>query len=79
MIHKIKITSDYYIADKNMTKSFEVRKNDRNYQVGDILELREWQNNKYTGQTIRRKITYILNNQNYCKEGFVILGIIPAE
>lgn len=38
--HRLKLNSDYYNDSASGIKTFEIRKNDRNYQVGDILELR---------------------------------------
>lgn len=41
MEHDLKILSPYFIAVEDGSKPFEVRRNDRNYQVGDTLLLRE--------------------------------------
>ena len=41
-VHKLKLDSNYYDNSAAGIKNFEIRKNDRNYQVGDVLELREW-------------------------------------
>ncbi len=37
--HELKLDIKYFDDVKNGKKNFEIRKNDRNYQVGDILEL----------------------------------------
>lgn len=34
-VHKLKILPEYYNAQIEGKKNFEIRKNDRNYQVGD--------------------------------------------
>lgn len=41
-------------------KSFEIRFDDRNYAVGDILELREYDGHvgMYTGRVCYRQVTY---------------------
>ena len=59
--HYVKILPEYYIAVEKGIKTFEIRFNDRNYKVGDILHLQE--------------ICYMIDSPNYCKEGFVVLGI----
>jgi len=41
MTHDIKILSEYFNAVADGSKPFEVRRNDRDYQVGDTLLLRE--------------------------------------
>ena len=73
--HYIKILPEYYRAVEQKKKTFEVRFNDRNYQVYDILHLQEWLNGGYTGREIQAEVTYLLNDSNYCKEGFVIMSI----
>ena len=74
MIHELKIKPAYFNVVHNGDKSFEVRKKDRNYKVGDYLALNEY-NGGYTGRTALVKVKYILDNNNYCKSGFVIMGI----
>ena len=75
-IHELKTLPGYFLALIGDRKTFEVRKKDRDYKVGDVLILKEWNKDKgYTGYATKRKISYILDNPDYCKEGFVILGI----
>lgn len=77
-IHKLDIFEKYFQQIENGTKSFEVReKRDRNFQVGDVLVLYE-QNEitkERTGRTIIKEIIYILDDENFCKKGFAILGL----
>ena len=73
--HFIKILPEYYRAIESGKKTFEVRLNDRNYQVYDILHLEECVNAYYTGRVITAEVTYMLNDPDYCKEGYVILAI----
>ncbi|ALS22175.1 DUF3850 domain-containing protein [Paenibacillus naphthalenovorans] len=80
MIHELKTWSEYFHKLKTEEKTFEVRKNDRNFKVGDLLLLREYNpNTGYTNEVCWRKITYILDDPNFVKDGFVILGIKNAE
>lgn len=75
-IHELKILPEYFEAVKNGKKTFEVRKNDRNFQVGDILILKEWYDEKYTSKEIEKEIVYILDsNSGYVIDGYVIMGI----
>ncbi|MBQ6552409.1 MAG: DUF3850 domain-containing protein [Clostridia bacterium] len=78
MIHDLKISPVCFDAVAQGIKPFEVRKIDRLFSVGDVLRLREWYGNVYTLRTTRKVITYILNDPDYCKEGYVILGLAPA-
>lgn len=77
MTHELKVLTEYYEALKEGSKTFEVRKDDRNYQVGDTLILIEWLSEKqeYTNRTYFCRVTYTLRDPTYVKEGYVILGI----
>ncbi len=77
--HYLKTLPEYFNAVENGTKPFEVRKNDRNYQVGDTLRLQEYSNGTYTGRKISKKISYILDDPAFCKDGFVVLGLTADE
>lgn len=75
--HILKTHPHYFCEVLNGNKTFEVRRNDRNYKVGDIVILWEYipSTNRYTSRQIEKRISYILDNPNFCKEGYVILGI----
>ena len=60
--HELKILPQYFQAVWNGTKNFELRKNDRDYKVGDILILREYNNGEYTGSFLKVIVTYILKD-----------------
>ena len=75
-LHELKIYPKYFDAVLNGSKPFEIRKNDRNFQVGDNVFLREWDNIKYSGRTIFAEITYVLDDKFIgLTEGYVALGI----
>lgn len=77
MIHELKTWPEYYEAVRSGKKNFEVRKNDRDFKVGDRLSLQEYDpiNKRYTGRSIGFTVKYILDNPEYVKEGYVILGM----
>lgn len=60
-------------------KNFELRYNDRDFQVGDILCLREWddQTKQYSGNHRAREVTYVLHQgvPRGLEPGYVILGL----
>ncbi len=41
-VHKLKLFPEYFDAVANGIKTFEIRKNDRDYKVGDTLRLYEF-------------------------------------
>lgn len=58
-----KILPGYFKAVAKGIKTFEIRQDEEDYQVGDILVLREWNGTNYTGRKCARKITYILRGE----------------
>lgn len=76
-VHQLKVECEFYTPLSMHLKNFEVRKNDRDFQVNDILILREWSValEAYTGLRLRAQISYILDDPRFCKEGYVILGL----
>ena len=79
--HELKILPQYFCDVWSGIKTFELRKDDRDYQCGDILVLREWDGENYTGSAICVKVTYILKNAGKygLKDGYVIMGIRHLE
>lgn len=74
-IHRIKIASIYYNDVSSGNKSFELRKNDRDYKVGDRLEMSEYKDGEPTGRVLDAEIVYILEDYKGLEDGYCILGI----
>lgn len=77
MQHDLKILPQYFEAVKTGKKKFELRRNDRDYKVGDEIHLEEWEPiGKYTGRDIVKEITYVLKNceEFGLKNGYCIIG-----
>jgi hypothetical protein len=78
MTHELKTWHPYYDALMREEKTFEARKDDRNFQVGDILLLQEYLPNleSYSGNVCYRKITFILSGGSFGIEpGYVVMSI----
>lgn len=75
--HELKILPKYFDAVRNGSKTFEIRKNDRNFKVGDYLALMEWSGEEYTGRSMLVKVTYILDLVviTDCADGYVVMSI----
>lgn len=58
---KKKILPEYFRAVKAREKNFEIRVDEDDIQVGDILILEEW-NRFYTGNRVRRYVKYVLRD-----------------
>jgi hypothetical protein len=75
-VHELKSIPEYFKAVLDGFKTFEVRKNDRGFKVGDELLLKEWYEEKgYSGREIVCVVQYILDTTEYCKEGYVVMAI----
>lgn len=74
--HELKIIPKYFKDVVDGDKNFELRKNDRDFKVGDSLMLKEFDNGEYTGDSVQVVVTYILVGGEYgLNKDYVILGI----
>ncbi|MCT4420249.1 DUF3850 domain-containing protein [Leuconostoc falkenbergense] len=62
-IHELKLDTFYFDDVKNRLKTFEIRKNDRDYQVGDLLSLSRFEDGKY----LKTKSGFYSNKENGLK------------
>lgn len=60
--HEVKSWPEYFGPVFTGEKPFDIRKNDRDYQVGDRLYMREWDSTAkiYTGRELIKRITYVM-------------------
>jgi len=89
--HVLKCWPQYFEAVADGTKTFELRKDDRKYRVGDILHLREWapadggridpNQGSFTGRDHKVRVTYKLTAVpmafGLC-DGYAILSVMPV-
>lgn len=83
MTHELKTWPWFFEATKERRKTFELRKDDRGFKLGDELVLREWDPDleAYTGEKLRFLITYVMGVFEApagLETGYVILGLGPA-
>jgi hypothetical protein len=84
-VHELKCAVDPYREVDRGRKLFEYRKNDRDFQVGDVLDLREFARRDivdtpeaalYTGARLRRLVTYVLKGPDFgVPEGYAVLSL----
>lgn len=74
-VHQIKIAAQYFTDVCIGRKTFELRKNDRDYKTGDLLEMFEYKDGKCTERAVRAQIIYILEGYRGLQDGYCILGI----
>ena len=83
--HRLKTLPPYFDAVARGEKNFEVRRDDRGFQKGDVVIL-AWYNiglNNYLRpnvDTIRRRISYILTGGQFgIAPGYVVLALEPEN
>ena len=73
-VHELKTWPQFFRFVETGYKKFEIRKNDRDYQPGDVCILHEYdpEENFYTGATVAVKITYVTDFMQL--QGYVVFG-----
>ena len=80
--HELKCHPEYFYRICSGQKSFEIRKNDRDFQVGDTLILKEYDPEKGwpdhgSYASVRADIIYTSTFAQ--QEGYIVLGIKVLE
>ena len=73
-VHQIRLAKPYFDDVANGIKTFELRKNDRGYKKGDILEMMEFADGKNTGRMVKVLVTYILEDYTGIEDGYCIMA-----
>jgi len=77
--HELKCWPEFFRVILSGEKTFEVRKNDRDFMATDWLRLREWDHRRetYTGREVYARVPYLLDGQwPGLAEGYVVMSII---
>lgn len=81
--HELKTWPGPFAAVRANLKPWEMRKNDRDYRVGDLLRLHEWcpEANDYTGEIEERRVTWMLEGGQFgLPADYVIMSLTrPAQ
>ena len=82
MTHTLKTWPEYFHAVITGHKTFEIRKNDRNFKQGDTLLFKEWNpdTEKYTNRQHTMEVCYVLEGGQFgLEEGHVAMGLVDPE
>jgi hypothetical protein len=82
--HELKTLNPHFGECWCGRKCAEIRKNDRNFAVGDLVELREYDAiaEKYLGRSFCVRITHILRAEDGpfgLQDGYVMLSFKPSD
>ena len=74
---ELKVLPKFFACLVDGSKTFEARRDDRGFAVGNRLRLREWSPiDGYSGRELTRTVSYILNGPGFGIEaGFAVLGL----
>jgi hypothetical protein len=74
--HELKCLPVFFQQTWDNNKFFEIRENDRDFHIGDMVLLREWSNVAgYTGREITDEITSVIVYPAGLRDGYVVLGL----
>ena len=77
--HELKCWPPFWRDVVDEAKTFEIRKNDRGYQVGDVLVLNEFVRDvlggRYTGASVRVRVNYMISGGFGLETDYVVMGI----
>lgn len=76
--HFLKTWPKPFEAVANGLKKFEYRRNDRDFNTGDILVLQEWDptTSQYSGYSVRVVVTYMIAGSEFgIPDGYCVMSI----
>ena len=81
MTHELKTWPEYFQAVRNRSKTFEVRKNDRNFHPGDTVILQEYDpiTKQYTGEHETRDVGYVLVDYPALPPDYVVFTLYDTN
>lgn len=76
MTHELKCLPAFFLAIAVGDKCCEIRRNDRGFEVGDDLLLREWSaETGYTGADLHVRVTHIVSAFDGLRDGYVAMSV----
>lgn len=81
MEHRLKTWPKTFHAVRLGIKNFELRRNDRDFKVGDTLVLCEYEPelDVYTGNEVRRKVSYIMQSGFGFPSGVCVMSLVVGD
>lgn len=77
--HNLKILPPFFNSVIEGQKTFEIRFNDRDFQVGDRVELNEFskKDKQLTGRSVMAEVGFVFKGSEYgIKEGYCVFSLL---
>lgn len=77
-VHELKVKPEFWPYYKSGLKPFSVRKDDRDFAVGDICIFKLWKEDRFIiNEVVVKKVSYILYDYNSpgIKNTYCVLGL----
>jgi hypothetical protein len=79
-IHELKIRPEFFAPILSGEKRFELRKDDRGFNAGDTLRLREWTSRSgYSGREALAEVSYLVSGEPWLQRDMVCMSIEKLE
>jgi len=80
-VHNVKSVQPHFDDVASGRKTAELRIDDRDYRVGDLLRQHEYANGELTGNVVAHEITHKLSGGPWLSDGYCMLSLarIPHE
>ena len=82
-VHDLKTWPTFYKDIETGIKRFEIRNDDRDFEVGDYLLLREYDQHigQYTGKSMFARVDYLMRRwpEMGLKDGYCIMSITKCD
>ena len=80
-IHVLKCWPKYFEELFSGKKTFDIRRNDRDYKVGEFLDIKEWcpTTEKFSGRSVFFKISHTTAEPKWVQKGYIGLSLKPSS
>jgi hypothetical protein len=81
VVHELKTWPEYFQPIVDGTKTFDIRKDDRDFRVGDVLKLREYEpdRDEYTGRIVYHEIGFLIKGMWGVPKDVCVMSLLPCD
>ena len=75
----LRMRETFFILIKKGIRKFDIQIDDKDYKPGDLIKYREFKNEKFTGESTIKRITYILRKNPGLMYNHLVIGFEAYE